>query len=103
MSALDRFLDGSGSAAYARRDRSAVARQASSDSAAAATKRHREELDHQAALVRTDQIAARGERVVRKTAEIVEAGREAADGDAFAGELILETIQLAHRRMNGQI
>lgn len=103
MSQLDKFLDGADEGAFARRDRRALARQTSAEKSVAAGGLHRAQLAHRAALVRQNQIAERGERAVRNTAEIVAVGREAADGDAFAGELILETIQLTHRRMNDEI
>ena len=103
MSALDRFLDGSGAATSARRNRAAIARQTSVNNSAALVEHHRAELAHRAALERTDQLAERAVRVAQNTAAVVSAGREEANGDAFAAELIMETVQLAHRRMNDQI
>lgn len=103
MSQLDRFLNGTPSGALVRRDAASAARQISADNGGALVEVNRDARAHERALLRQGRIAARTQKGIDLTAELVKHAREKADGDEFASELILETLTRGHRKINDQI
>lgn len=103
MSQLERFLNGTPGNGASRRDRKALERQVSADNAAAVRKRNQEHRRHLESLARQAEITERAEHTTALTRRMIDRGRAEADGDPLAGELILETIKLAHRKLNDKI
>lgn len=103
MADLERFLGSTTGGVVRLRDGLALSRQVSADNAEALRLRNQEANEHRNRLARQGEISQRGVAAANLTRELIDHGRVIADGDPFVGEKVMETLQIALGKINGQI